>query len=232
MHCDDPNCSGDDESITSPDPTGWVGSFISLTLDSENNRVVSYGSLPTFSLQLIRCNDPNCTGDDEDLTSPDAQGTVGRHSSVILDGDGSPVISYFEAVSGRMKIIHCDSAFCGGSKDTTESTATAADDQTHTPTNSVTPSNLSGTPTDTLTPTAAQIQSATPARTPGPLATATATFTPTAGPTRTPRPIAAPVELMGDVDCNGTANSVDAAPILQFEVRLTESLPCPERALT
>lgn len=36
--------------------------------------------------------------------------------------------------------------------------------------------------------------------------------------------------VIGDVDCNSTANSIDAALILQYGAALVESLPCEEGA--
>ena len=34
----------------------------------------------------------------------------------------------------------------------------------------------------------------------------------------------------GDVDCDGTVNSIDAALVLQFDRGFIDSLPCPENA--
>jgi len=65
--------------------------------------------------------------------------------------------------------------------------------------------------------------SSTPSGTP-PTATRTPTLIST--PTRTPTP----VRLLGDVDCNGRIDSIDAALVLQFVADLIGSLPCPQNA--
>ena len=56
---------------------------------------------------------------------------------------------------------------------------------------------------------------------PPPLPPLTPTFTPTL--TNTPTPIV----ILGDVDCNQTADSIDAVLVLQFGAGLLPSLPCP-----
>jgi hypothetical protein len=59
-----------------------------------------------------------------------------------------------------------------------------------------------------------------------PLVTSTPTPTPTPSPTPThPSPA-----LLGDVDCGGSVNSIDAALILQLSAGLTGSLQCQEKA--
>lgn len=57
-----------------------------------------------------------------------------------------------------------------------------------------------------------------PTHTPSPTRTAT--------PTRTPTPS----RLMGDANCSGTVDAVDALFILQFEANIAASLPCPWNA--
>jgi len=75
------------------------------------------------------------------------------------------------------------------------------------------------TPTDTLEPTDTPV---------GP--TNTPTNTPPPGATDTPTP--PPGGLIGDVDCNGVVNAIDAAVLLQFIAQLIDDLPCPENADT
>jgi len=123
MHCNDPNCEGNDESIVRLDSNNWsyTGWEPSLTLDANGYPVVSYREVvPGNVLKLIHCNDPNCEGNDESITAPDTNGIVGQHSSVTLDANGYPVISYFDSTNIYLKVMHCNDANCSGGDESIE----------------------------------------------------------------------------------------------------------------
>ncbi len=74
-------------------------------------------------------------------------------------------------------------------------------------------------------------------RAPKPTPTATPTATPTDAtlPTNTPLPTSTPTPTpvgLGDVDCGGSVNAIDAALILHFGAGLLGTLPCPDAADT
>ena len=126
-HCNDPNCSGGDESITSPDTAGSVGRFTSLTLDSTGYPVVSYYDATNQNLKVMHCNDPNCAGGDESITSPDSAGAVGEFTSLALDASGYPVISYYDAANRDLNVMHCNDPDCAGGDESITSPDTAGD---------------------------------------------------------------------------------------------------------
>jgi hypothetical protein len=112
MHCNDSNCAGGDESITSPDTTSRFGNYTSLQLDSSGYPVISYWDTANGDLRVMHCNDPNCTGGDESMTAPDTAGIVGDYTSLVLDSDGYPLISYYDLSNGDLKLLHCGDANC------------------------------------------------------------------------------------------------------------------------
>ena len=72
-----------------------------------------------------------------------------------------------------------------------------------------------------------------PMATPTPTLTATSTAAATLTPTETSTPTATPSPtpgVPGDVNCNGSVSSIDAALILQLDAGLLDSLPCAQNA--
>ncbi len=117
MHCNDPNCEGGNESITTPDTAGTVGMWTSLALDNSGNPVISYYHFDSADLKILHCNDPNCEGNNESITSPDTNGDVGNFTSLTLDNAGNPVVSYYDATQDNLKIMHCNDADCAGNNE-------------------------------------------------------------------------------------------------------------------
>ena len=115
---------------------------------------------------------------------------------IYIDGE-----MVFEGGCGEAEVTHCDNGDSGGGIVYEEKFTFDAPIPTMTP-----------TPTATSTPTATLTVPETPTRTVTPI------------PTNTPTKI--PQEADGDVNCDGTANSVDAALILQFGAALLGFLDC------
>jgi hypothetical protein len=143
LHCDDPNCAGNESGdIATPDtnPAGsghdgsdqGVGLYTSLRLDTSGNPVVAYHDHDNGHLKLLHCDDPNCAGNESgDITTPDTGSNhPGSYASLVLDTAGRPVVSYRDGIlyelppappgtpgDGDLKVMHCNDINCAGSNE-------------------------------------------------------------------------------------------------------------------
>lgn len=109
--------------ITNPDSAGEVGTQNSLQLDDQDFPVISYFDRDQERLRLMHCNDVACAGGDESIVELDTDYQAGRRSSLALDADGYPVVSYFagefydfdnEARSEELRLARCNDPNCVG----------------------------------------------------------------------------------------------------------------------
>lgn len=112
LHCDDLNCVGA-ESITTPDTAGFVGTHTSIILDPAGNPIISYHNEIDGDLKVLHCDDPNCAGVEAPLTV-DAAGDTGQDTSIAVNSNGNPVVSYYDDTNGNLRLLICDDADCAG----------------------------------------------------------------------------------------------------------------------
>ena len=125
VHCNDAACAGGDESITAPDTADNVGLYTSLTLDASGFPVISYYDQTNFALKVMHCNDANCTGGNESITTPDYG--AGLYSSLALDTSVFPVVSYLDLFSSSLNVLHCNDANCAGGGESVQSVDSVGD---------------------------------------------------------------------------------------------------------
>jgi len=117
LHCTNTDCSGTQTPQTvdaTVDPIGGVGAWTSLALDTSGNPVISYYDFTNDDLKVLHCTNPNCSGTQTPQTV-DSAANVGLYTSLALDTNGNPVISYYDITNGDLKVVHCyDPDGCGG----------------------------------------------------------------------------------------------------------------------
>lgn len=132
MHCNDPNCAGDDESITTPTSDFVLFGFLDMALDSSGNPVISYTyyndpiSPTVVEIRVMHCNDPSCAGGDESITTAATLDTlVTGFVSLALDSNGYPTISFAQAeiisiLTHNLTVLHCNDENCSGGDESVE----------------------------------------------------------------------------------------------------------------
>ncbi len=109
-HCFTHNCSLFN-SIVTPDATTNIGKYTSITLDNAGKPVISYYDATNSALKVLHCGNNSCSAGNT-IATPDNTGTVGWYTSVTVDNNNFPVVSYYDASNGKLKILHCGNASC------------------------------------------------------------------------------------------------------------------------
>jgi len=89
---------------------GDVGMYSSVKLD-QDSPIVSYYDLINGDLKLAKCKDSGCSITSTQVVEA-APKSVGSHSSLAINNQGFPVISYFDDTNGHLKLARCSNATC------------------------------------------------------------------------------------------------------------------------
>ena len=119
--CNDPACSGGDDPVDLIEPgfMPFVGKYNSIAIGNDGFPVISYYDTELGNLKVAKCNDTACTGGNETITTVDDHANdVGQYTSIAIGTDGFPVIGYYDATSGNLKIAKCNDAACTGANET------------------------------------------------------------------------------------------------------------------
>jgi len=110
VHCTSLDCSTDNVSIVL-DSQGIVGRDSSIAIGTDSNPVISYTDDTFGNLKIIHCLDVSCMSKDIPVILDNNEAT-GVTPSVAIGAYGYPIVSYFDALTSDLKIIHCNAVNC------------------------------------------------------------------------------------------------------------------------
>ena len=91
----------------------------SIVLDSSGYPVISYIDNTNKDLKLIHCGNVNCTSGNV-ITTVDGcsgcsvNGDIDKHSTMVLNSSGYPVIAYNDTTNSDLRLVVCDNQYCNG----------------------------------------------------------------------------------------------------------------------
>jgi len=114
-HCGNPKCTANNV-VTTVDPLGLDGGKSSILLASNGNPIVTYTVFQGGKNQLtvLTCGDANCATGNV-FAHPDMSNDNGLDSSLRLDAQGRPVVSYQrfdQRLNSFLLLVHCGTTTC------------------------------------------------------------------------------------------------------------------------
>jgi hypothetical protein len=100
--------------ITAVDSVGEVGQYTAIAIGTDGLPVMSYYDFTNANLKVAKCINAACIGSAW-ITTVDSGGDVGQFTAIAIGTDGLPVVSYFDATNGNLKVAKCVNAACTGS---------------------------------------------------------------------------------------------------------------------
>jgi LPXTG-site transpeptidase (sortase) family protein len=107
--CNDATCTI--PIITTVDSAADVGYDSSIVLNTSGFPVISYYDITNGDLKVVVCGNATCTSGNT-FTILDDAGNVGEFTSLALNTNGFPVISYLDNTNGDLKMVICGDATC------------------------------------------------------------------------------------------------------------------------
>ena len=104
--------------VSTVDPSAAdVGQHTSIAIGKNGNPVIAYYDATNGNLKVARCNDFACSGENETISVVDSLGDVGQYASLAIGTNGNPVIAYYDATNGNLKVARCNDPACSGSNE-------------------------------------------------------------------------------------------------------------------
>jgi hypothetical protein len=108
--CGNASCSSGNSASTI-DSVGVVGEFTSIAVSADGLPVISYYDSTNSKLKLAKCGNANCNSGNT-LTVIDSVGSTFAYTAIAVPADARPVISYYDATNGDLKVVKCSNSSC------------------------------------------------------------------------------------------------------------------------
>ena len=119
-HCNNTSCSSG-ATTTTVDSAGNVGRWTSIAIGSDNLPVISYYDFNNQNLKVAHCGDIDCAEgtNSNTITTVFTGSDVGQYNSITIGADNLPVISFYDALNGNLKVTYCNNTSCSSGATTT-----------------------------------------------------------------------------------------------------------------
>ena len=108
-HCVNAFCSATTNTVL--DTTGAVAAAPSVAIGADTFPVIAYSHSSGPSLRVARCENLACTASTR--STVEANGTTGAmNPTVVIGGDGRPMVGYFDEALKGLRVVDCGNALC------------------------------------------------------------------------------------------------------------------------
>ncbi|MDO8582114.1 MAG: hypothetical protein Q7S16_04560, partial [bacterium] len=111
--CANTACSSLSTPVTILD-SDWTSSGTAMAISTDGFPIIAYhdgaGGFGADELRVAKCSNDACTA--SSVVIVDSDGNVGAQPSITIGIDNLPVIAYYDATNGNLKVAHCANASC------------------------------------------------------------------------------------------------------------------------
>ena len=93
------------------DSSGIGVQYTSIAIGQGGRPLVAYYDADNLDLRVAKCANADCLGTSQ-VTAVDSAGDVGQFASMAIGADGLPVIAYYDATNGDLKVVKCATQTC------------------------------------------------------------------------------------------------------------------------
>ncbi|MBI3181329.1 MAG: hypothetical protein HYZ28_04225 [Myxococcales bacterium] len=100
--------------ITTVDSALFVGQYSSINIAADGLPIISYNDQTNLELRVAKCGNAACNAGNTFIGIDSGVTNVGWYSSLTIPADGLPLISYYDATNGDLKVARCSTFGCTG----------------------------------------------------------------------------------------------------------------------